>query len=156
MAGKYPTAEEIREHRKELRKKLKMGVLYEDCRFHPMVCIGVNWRTGSLLGISLIDGSVSNCDVDHCGVTLLTPFQAMRNRLYGLPKKQVEKMEAFHEEWLDKKSLKEYRRRKEKDRQRGIHFPHSADSDVNFVELMWSKKLRRKSDKRGPPKPFSF
>jgi hypothetical protein len=56
---------------------LKPGDIYEDCAFHPVLCLGVNYKTDELWGISLIDGSYPRgCSLVHCGVRKLTPKEA--------------------------------------------------------------------------------
>ncbi len=58
------------------------GDLYEDCGFHPVLCI---YRDGDEVGgISLIDGSQPRaCSIARCGVRKLTiaDVAAPRNRL---------------------------------------------------------------------------
>jgi hypothetical protein len=56
---------------------LRPGDLYEDCCWHPVLCLGVNYKTDELWGISLIDGtSPRSCSLVHCGVRKLTPKEA--------------------------------------------------------------------------------
>ena len=53
------------------------GDYYEDCSFHPCLCIAVD-GLGGISGISLIDGSSPrSCDIAHCGVRKLTLDEVM-------------------------------------------------------------------------------
>jgi hypothetical protein len=50
----------------------KPGDYYEDCSYHPCLCIEVDKNDG-IKGISLIDGSSPrSCDLNHCGVRKLS------------------------------------------------------------------------------------
>lgn len=55
-------------------KDITPGTIYEDCRYHPLVCI--ENREGDLTGVSMVDGSISCCSYSHCGVIVLTLEQA--------------------------------------------------------------------------------
>ena len=53
------------------------GDLYEDCAYHPVLCLGADYENDDLWGISLVDGSYPrSCSFIHCGVRKLTPKQA--------------------------------------------------------------------------------
>jgi hypothetical protein len=55
----------------------KPGDFYEDCSFHPCLCIEVDDQ-GGISGISLIDGSYPrSCDIENCGVRKLTLEEAL-------------------------------------------------------------------------------
>jgi hypothetical protein len=65
------------------------GTLYEDCKFHPMMCLHVDvdefinvngdpWCSEDIYGVSLIDGKISSCSLHHCGVRKLTNEQAAK------------------------------------------------------------------------------
>ncbi|MDP9123426.1 MAG: hypothetical protein M3N82_02320 [Pseudomonadota bacterium] len=41
----------------EAELRLSPGDLYEDCSFHPVVCVEVDYDRDEIFGISLIDGS---------------------------------------------------------------------------------------------------
>jgi hypothetical protein len=41
---------------------IQKGMIYEDCAFHPVLCVGVH-SDESVSGISLIDGSLTSCGV---------------------------------------------------------------------------------------------
>ena len=54
------------------------GDLYEDCAFHPVLCVGVNEDADVIWGISLIDGSQPReCSLRHCGPLPLTVEEAV-------------------------------------------------------------------------------
>lgn len=61
-------------------RKIFPGDFYEDCRYHPMVCLEND--AGSLTGISLIDGSVQGCD-EHACARPLTLEEAVKHKLLG-------------------------------------------------------------------------
>lgn len=56
------------------RDYVRMGDFYEDCRYHPMVCIEND--DGDLSGVSLVSGGIGSCSIGHCGVVRLTYQQA--------------------------------------------------------------------------------
>ena len=59
------------------------GDYYEDCSFHPCLCVAVDGQ-GGISGISLIDGSAPrSCDINHCGVRKLTLDDVMLWRRKG-------------------------------------------------------------------------
>ena len=58
-------------------KSFKVGDIYEDCSFHPCLCVGVDDQ-GVICGISLIDGSFPrSCDIESCSVRKLTLEEAL-------------------------------------------------------------------------------
>ena len=58
------------------------GGLYEDCAYHPCLCIGVNEEELGLTGISLIDGSIPrSCSIENCGPEPITIADAVLIRL---------------------------------------------------------------------------
>jgi hypothetical protein len=58
------------------------GDVYEDCAFHPVLCIGADGD--EFWGISLVDGSYPrSCSVANCGVRKLTVQQAWEWRVNG-------------------------------------------------------------------------
>jgi hypothetical protein len=55
---------------------ITVGGIYEDCSFHPCVCIRI--KGDDIEGISLIDGSAPrSCSLAHCGPTALTVSEAV-------------------------------------------------------------------------------
>lgn len=60
------------------RDTFRPGDLYEDCSFHPVLCVGVNEEDDEMWGISLIDGSQPRaCSLQHCGPVALTVEEAV-------------------------------------------------------------------------------
>ena len=58
---------------------IRRGDFYEDCRYHPMLCVEL--RDGDeLVGISLVDGVMSSCSLGFCGVEKLTLDEALERR----------------------------------------------------------------------------
>jgi hypothetical protein len=64
--------------------KLKPGDIYEDCAFHPVLCLGVDYTKDEVWGVSLVDGThPSSCSLIHCGIRRLTPRQAWEIKMRG-------------------------------------------------------------------------
>jgi hypothetical protein len=62
--------------------RIKRGEFYEDCRYHPMLCVQPSPPDDDeLVGISLIDGAIGACSEDHCGVVRLTTEEAIERKL---------------------------------------------------------------------------
>jgi hypothetical protein len=75
---------DLRLSRAERRLKLRPVDLYEDCSYHPVLCLGVNYREDEIWGVSLVDGSIPrSCSLLHCGVKRLTPKQAWQLKRNG-------------------------------------------------------------------------
>jgi len=71
-------------------KDIRVGDFFEDCAFHPCVCIrvGPEGDPDGVDGISLVDGSAPrNCSARHCGLRLLTLEEAIHWKFHG-PKDQ--------------------------------------------------------------------
>jgi hypothetical protein len=68
------------------------GDLFEDCRYHPCLCYDVNDppNEDGVFGISLVDGSTTQCSVTHCGVRKLTPAEAWQWKSQGPPDVEIE------------------------------------------------------------------
>ena len=64
---------------------IKPGDLFEDCAFHPCICIvaGSKDDKDGVEGISLVDGSGRCCSADHCALRLLTLEEAVHWRFHG-------------------------------------------------------------------------
>ncbi len=51
---------------------IRPGDIYEDCFFHPVLCMTIDVAEDEITGISLIDGSQPRtCSLKHCGVVKL-------------------------------------------------------------------------------------
>jgi hypothetical protein len=61
----------------------RVGAVYEDCAFHPVLCTYVSEKNDEIQGISLVDGSEPRaCSLSHCHPEPLSDSQAvwiMRN-----------------------------------------------------------------------------
>ncbi len=82
----YPFEAEFQQAmaRKRTELQLAPGDLYEDCCFHPVVCVEVDYEHDSISGVSLIDGSYPrNCSLRFCGVRKLTVSEAWEIRQHG-------------------------------------------------------------------------
>ncbi len=61
---------------------IQPGQIYEDCAYHPCLCLGTD--EGEVWGISLIDGSQPrSCDLRMCGVRILTLEEAWEIKKNG-------------------------------------------------------------------------
>ncbi len=57
--------------------KIQVGDFFENCSFHPCLCIEVDERGINIEGISLVDGHIQNCSAMHCGIRKLTLEEAI-------------------------------------------------------------------------------
>jgi hypothetical protein len=56
------------------RRKIRVGDIYEDCAYHPVLCL--ESQGDDIAGISLLDYSEPrSCSIKHCGVFVMTPEQ---------------------------------------------------------------------------------
>jgi hypothetical protein len=65
---------------------IKPGDLFEDCAFHPCICIATGARDDEdgVEGISLVDGSgPRGCSATHCGLRRLTLEEAVHWKFHG-------------------------------------------------------------------------
>jgi len=58
-------------------ESIKLGDIFEDCSFAPLLCTVSDYKNDFLQGISLIDGHLRSCSAKHCGVRKLTIEQAL-------------------------------------------------------------------------------
>jgi hypothetical protein len=64
--------------------EIRLGIVSEDCAFHPCLCTKVDPEADEVQGISLIDGSAPRCcSVKHCGLKALTMDEAVRWKCHG-------------------------------------------------------------------------
>jgi hypothetical protein len=62
--------------------RIRRGEFYEDCRYHPMLCVqAAPPEDDELVGVSLIDGGIRACSEDHCGVVRMTVEEAIARKL---------------------------------------------------------------------------
>jgi hypothetical protein len=80
--------------------ELQPGHFYEDCAYHPCLCISSGMEMVD--GISPVDGSFPrNCGVPQCSVRKLTAEEAIKWRLFGPPDAPPElKMADEQKYWL--------------------------------------------------------
>lgn len=63
---------------------LSPGDTYEDCFYHPCLCVRVDADSDEIEGISLVDGSYPrSCSIAHCGTRRLTIEEAWKWKLSG-------------------------------------------------------------------------
>jgi hypothetical protein len=66
------------------RLKIEVGDIYESCSYHPVLCLGADYKNDQVWGVSLIDGTHPRCcSLVHCGVRKLTPKQAWEIKMKG-------------------------------------------------------------------------
>jgi len=71
-------------HRAFRQLALRPGDIYESCSYHPVLCLGVDYKRDEIWGISLIDGAYPlSCSLVHCGVRKLSPKQAWEAKMRG-------------------------------------------------------------------------
>jgi hypothetical protein len=64
---------------------LQVGQFFENCSFHPCVCSSVDEAGVQVEGVSLVNGGIGCCNVQHCGLRLLRPDEAVQWRISGPP-----------------------------------------------------------------------
>jgi len=82
----FPFQAEFDEQMRRAREQLGLSVgdIYEDCSYHPVLCVSVDYENDDISGISLIDGThPRSCSLRHCGVRKLTVEEAWEIRLNG-------------------------------------------------------------------------
>jgi hypothetical protein len=63
---------------------IRVGDIFEDCAFHPVLCLGADYQGDTLWGISLIDGTYPrSCSFIHCGVCKLSLEEAWNIKKSG-------------------------------------------------------------------------
>jgi hypothetical protein len=63
---------------------IEPGDYFEDCRYHPAVCVRIDYDEDDIVGLSLVDGSPSGCSLSHCGVRKLSFDEALAIKRLGL------------------------------------------------------------------------
>jgi len=79
--------------------EIRVGDYYEDCAFHPCLCIsvGADGDEDGLEGFSLVNGGVRSCSARHCGVRLLTVEEAIHWKLHGPADQKLEPKDRWWE-----------------------------------------------------------
>lgn len=63
---------------------IEVGSFYEDCAYHPCLCISCDEELDEVLGISLIDGSTPrSCSLSHCGIKKISLEEVLHLKFYG-------------------------------------------------------------------------
>jgi hypothetical protein len=63
--------------------RIVRGDFYEDCRYHPMLCVAADYEEDELLGISLfLGGEPGSCSPTHCGVVPMTYDEAIERAVH--------------------------------------------------------------------------
>ena len=82
----FPFAAEFAEQMRRVKAELNLapGDIYEDCSFHPVLCMGVDYEADDIWGVSLVDGSQPrSCSLRHCGIRKLTTDEAWKLKMEG-------------------------------------------------------------------------
>ncbi|WP_457444260.1 hypothetical protein [Roseateles sp. P5_E4] len=82
----FPFQEKFDADMREARERLGLAVgdVYEDCAWHPVLCVAVSYEEDDITGISLIDGTYPrSCSLRHCGIRKLTVQEAWEIRRSG-------------------------------------------------------------------------
>jgi hypothetical protein len=89
--------------------RLKPGDLFEDCAYHPVLCLGVDYKTDEVWGVSLIDGSYPRaCSMLHCGVRRLTAKEAWQIKMKGPPDSEARQRIKPDHRWWTRTDASEY------------------------------------------------
>jgi hypothetical protein len=90
--------EEMRRAREQLG--LAVGDIYEDCFYHPVLCVSVDYENDDISGVSLIDGTYPrSCSLRHCGVRKLTVEEAWDIRRNGPREPEVRERIDLKRRW---------------------------------------------------------
>lgn len=82
----FPFQAEYEAEMRRVREQLgiEVGDIYEDCAWHPVLCVAIDYDKDDIKGISLIDGTYPrSCSLRHCGVRKLAVEEAWDIRLHG-------------------------------------------------------------------------
>jgi hypothetical protein len=89
--------------------KLRPGDIYEDCSYHPVLCLGADYKTDEVWGVSLIDGTYPrSCSLRFCGVRKLTPKQAWEIKACGPLDLEVREQFPTASRWWTRDSQREH------------------------------------------------
>ena len=85
--------------------QLKPGDIYESCSYHPVLCLGVDYKSDEVWGISLIDGTYPlSCSLVLCGIRKLTPKLAWQIRMCGPIESDARDQIAKSKRWWNAKT----------------------------------------------------
>ena len=82
-------------------KRIQRGDFYEDCHYHPMLCLSA--EGDKLVGVSLITGGVGVCSEHDCAAVPMTAEEAADRREHWdeYAEDLVDRPEAIHWESID-------------------------------------------------------
>ena len=84
---------------------ITVGDVFEDCAFHPVLCLGADYKEDQLWGVSLIDGSQPRCcSLIHCGVRKLSLAEAWSIKMHGPSDEADRALIAIERRWWNKGS----------------------------------------------------
>ncbi|MGM9485549.1 hypothetical protein ACS5PN_30450 [Roseateles sp. NT4] len=84
--NEFPFQAQSEQEMQRVREQLNLaaGDIYEDCAYHPVLCVNVDYTTDDIQGISLVDGThPRSCSLRHCGIRKLTVEEAWHIRQHG-------------------------------------------------------------------------
>lgn len=77
---------------------ISRGDYYEDCGYHPRICIYAS--NTDIQGVSLVDGTISDCSIRYCRPKKITQEAAIRIRTFGPYGKKRDYLKQFYAgEW---------------------------------------------------------
>ena len=89
--------------------RLKPGDLFEDCAYHPVLCLGVDYKRDEIWGVSLVDGSYPRaCSLLFCGVRKLTANEAWRIKMKGPRDRKVRERIKPNSRWWSRTESSNY------------------------------------------------
>ena len=77
-------------------REIRPGDIYEDCRYHPMVCISN--IEDNLTGVSMVTGAIGCCSQSSCGVIKFKNYSEAQKAATKLIEETdaIEEREKFH------------------------------------------------------------
>jgi len=73
-----------------------VGEVFEDCAYHPCLCVKIDAENDEIVGVSLIDGSFPRCcSIKHCGIRKLSIAEALEWKVKGPKDVKIEP----HKKW---------------------------------------------------------
>ena len=79
---------------------LQVGDIYQDCSYHPVICVSLNREDDEVTGISLIDGSSPrSCSLLHCGIRKITIEEAWNIKINGPSDSEVKQEISKEKQW---------------------------------------------------------
>ena len=89
------------------RLKLEPGDIYESCSYHPVLCLGVDYKKDEIWGVSLINGHhPMSCSLVHCGIRKLSPKQAWHIKIHGPSEPEERELVPMKNRWWNSNTTK--------------------------------------------------